>query len=68
MPIVVLVKEQRGRAVMSERSNNEVVEGGTVEHWPPLDPRDRTVASPTEGIFQKILKELEKIFGPGKET
>ncbi len=53
---------------MSERSNNEVVEGGTVEHWPPLDPRDRTAASPTEGIFQKILKELEKIFGPGKET
>lgn len=53
---------------MSQRSDDVVVEGGTVEHWPPLDPRDRTAASPTEGIFQKILKELQKIFGTGKET
>ena len=51
---------------MSERSDEVIVEGGTVEHWPPLDPRDRTEASPTEGIFRRILDELWKIFGPGK--
>ena len=48
---------------MSERSDEVVVEGGTVEHWPPLGQPDRTEASPLERAFRRILEALKEMLG-----
>ena len=56
---------------MNERRDDIVEEGGTVEHWDPLEPRDRTDASPVERAFRKILEALKEIFrsfGKGKNS